>query len=82
MLRAEIVNAATLDAEVAAEILGRWVAPVEDAVARHGGRVEDCSGAAIVVTFGLALAHEDDPLRAARAALDIRALPTRRAGTT
>ena len=73
VLRVEMAPATTLDPEAAAEILGHGVSTIEDAVVSRGGRVEDASGTAIVATFGLPLAHEDDSLRAAHAALDIRA---------
>src|SRR5262245_49012774 len=38
---------------------------------RHGGTVEKYIGDAIVTHFGVPVAHEDDPERAVRAALDI-----------
>jgi DNA-binding SARP family transcriptional activator len=43
-----------------------------DAIARHGGTVEAFTGDAVVGAFGLAELHEDDALRAARAALELR----------
>jgi DNA-binding SARP family transcriptional activator len=73
VLRVETATGTTMDPEAAAEILAHLVATVEEAVVSRGGRVEDASGASILATFGLPLVHEDDSLRAAGAALDIRA---------
>ena len=42
------------------------------AIARHGGTVEKYAGDAVMAAFGIPVSHEDDALRAARAALDIR----------
>ena len=42
------------------------------AIQRHGGTVEKFIGDAVVGTFGLPSAHEDDTLRAVRAAFDMR----------
>src|SRR5438067_2291623 len=39
---------------------------------RHGGTVEKFIGDAVVALFGAPTAHEDDPERAVRAAIDIR----------
>jgi class 3 adenylate cyclase/tetratricopeptide (TPR) repeat protein len=41
-------------------------------IERYGGRVEKFIGDAVMALFGAPLAHEDDPERAVRAALDIR----------
>ena len=42
------------------------------AIVRHGGTVEKYAGDAVMAAFGIPVSHEDDALRAARAALDIR----------
>ena len=39
---------------------------------RHGGTVELVVGDAVVAVFGMPLVHEDDALRAVRAALEMR----------
>src|SRR5437667_3688751 len=41
-------------------------------IERYGGRVEKFIGDAVMALFGAPIAHEDDPERAVRAALDIR----------
>jgi class 3 adenylate cyclase len=46
---------------------------LEAAGDRHGGTIEALSGDAITAVFGLPLVHEDDALRAMRAAVE--ALP-------
>jgi DNA-binding SARP family transcriptional activator len=53
--------------------LGAHAARVaSDALERHGARVERLLGDMLMAFFGFPLAHEDDALRAVRAALDAR----------
>src|SRR6478736_3820809 len=61
-----------LDAEPLRELLGRWYEEMRIAVERHGGTVEKFIGDAVMAVFGLPRAHEDDALRAVRAALDMQ----------
>ncbi len=62
-----------LDPESLREVMGRYFTVMRAAVERHGGTVEKFIGDAVMAVFGLPQAHEDDALRAVRAALDMRA---------
>ena len=59
------------DPELLRPILERYFAEMRSAVERHGGRVQKFIGDAVVAIFGVPLAHEDDGLRAVRAALEM-----------
>ncbi|HUG64553.1 MAG TPA: AAA family ATPase, partial [Gaiellaceae bacterium] len=61
-----------LDAEALGVVLRRYFETVAAAITRHGGTVEKYAGDAVMAAFGVPIAHEDDALRAARAALDVR----------
>jgi predicted ATPase/class 3 adenylate cyclase len=61
-----------LDPESLRRVLGRWHKAMRTALERHGGTVEKFVGDAVMAVFGLPVAHEDDALRAARAATDMR----------
>jgi class 3 adenylate cyclase/tetratricopeptide (TPR) repeat protein len=61
-----------LDPEPLRELLGRWYEEMRIAVESHGGIVEKFVGDAVMAVFGLPRAHEDDALRAVRAALDMQ----------
>ena len=59
-----------VDADRAAA--ARCLAVAASVVERHGGRIEQLEGTELAGAFGLPIAHEDDALRAARAATEIR----------
>jgi class 3 adenylate cyclase/tetratricopeptide (TPR) repeat protein len=61
-----------LDPEPLHELLGTWYEEMRIAVERHGGTVEKFIGDAVMAVFGLPRVHEDDALRAVRAALDMQ----------
>ena len=61
-----------LDPEPLRELMGRWYEEMRVAVERHGGTVEKFIGDAVMAVFGLPRAHEDDALRAVRAALEMQ----------
>ena len=56
----------------ARRVLQSYFETVSAAITRHGGTVEKYAGDAVMAAFGIPVSHEDDALRAARAALDIR----------
>jgi predicted ATPase/class 3 adenylate cyclase len=58
-----------LDPEPLRELMGSWYESMRNAVEAHGGTVEKFAGDAVMAVFGLPQAHEDDALRAVRAAL-------------
>ena len=62
----------TLDAEALGRVLSGYFETVSAALLRHGGTVEKYAGDAVMAVFGIPVSHEDDALRAARAAVDIR----------
>ena len=60
------------DPEVLRRILDRYFETMRAAIERHGGTVEKFIGDAVVGAFGIPISHEDDALRAVRAALEMR----------
>jgi class 3 adenylate cyclase/tetratricopeptide (TPR) repeat protein len=62
----------SLDPEPLRALLGTWYEEMRTAVERHGGIVEKFVGDAVMAVFGLPRAHEDDALRAVRAALEMQ----------
>ncbi|HEX9035926.1 MAG TPA: adenylate/guanylate cyclase domain-containing protein [Ktedonobacterales bacterium] len=62
----------SLDAEELRALLGNFFAAMTRVIHRHGGSVEKYIGDAIMAVFGLPVAHEDDPARAVRAALEMQ----------
>ena len=59
-----------------ADIMPRYFNGMQRALDRHGATIEKFIGDAVMAVFGLPVRHEDDALRAVRAAADMqRALP-------
>ena len=66
----------TLDPERLRALLARYFDRMKAIVERHGGSVEKFIGDAVMAVFGVPALHEDDALRAVRAAAEMRdALP-------
>ncbi|CAG4888960.1 adenylate/guanylate cyclase domain-containing protein [Paraburkholderia saeva] len=61
----------TLDPEELRDLTGRYTALVDGIVLGYGGTIDKHIGDAVMAIFGAPRAHDTDPLRAARAALDI-----------
>jgi class 3 adenylate cyclase/tetratricopeptide (TPR) repeat protein len=57
-----------IDAEAINEVKERYFTAMAAEITRHGGKIEKYIGDAIMAVFGLPRAHEDDALRAVRAA--------------
>ena len=65
-----------LDPEALRAVLAEYFEEMRQIVERHGGTVEKFIGDAVMAVFGVPAVHEDDALRAVRAAVDMRdALP-------
>ena len=71
-LSASTELASRLDPERFRDVIARFYTMVSTEVESLRGRVEKFVGDAVMAVFGLPLAHEDDALRAVRAALIIR----------
>jgi class 3 adenylate cyclase len=61
-----------LDPESLQQMLSRFFAEMKLIVERHGGVVSKFIGDAVMAVFGLPRVHEDDALRAVRAAAEMR----------
>jgi class 3 adenylate cyclase len=61
-----------VDAELVQELLRAYFREMRAAIEHHGGTLEKFIGDAVVAAFGLPEAHEDDALRACRAALEMQ----------
>jgi DNA-binding SARP family transcriptional activator/tetratricopeptide (TPR) repeat protein len=63
---------AALDPEELHHVLDRYATTVASVVEQHGGSAQMLPSGAVLAVFGAPVAHEDDALRAARAALELR----------
>ena len=61
-----------LDPEALRALLARYFEQMKAIVERHGGSVEKFIGDAVMAVFGVPVVHEDDALRAVRAAVEMR----------
>jgi class 3 adenylate cyclase/tetratricopeptide (TPR) repeat protein len=62
-----------LDPESLSRVMARYYEAMRTVVRHHGGTVEKFAGDAVMAVFGIPAAHEDDALRAVRAASDMHA---------
>ena len=73
---ADVVGSTALGERVDPETLRwamqRWFERMVDVIERHGGTVENLIGDAVMGVFGIPVVHEDDALRAVRAAAEMR----------
>ncbi|HEY7354807.1 MAG TPA: adenylate/guanylate cyclase domain-containing protein, partial [Ktedonobacterales bacterium] len=60
-----------MDPEEVRRLMAGYFEAMTQAIHRHGGTVEKYIGDAVMAIFGLPVAHEDDPERAVRAALEM-----------
>jgi class 3 adenylate cyclase/tetratricopeptide (TPR) repeat protein len=61
-----------LDPETLRRLMSRYFDRMKGVVERHGGVVEKFIGDAVMAVFGIPAVHEDDALRAVRAAVEMR----------
>src|SRR5919108_2545557 len=61
-----------LDPEALRDVQTRYFAAMRAPLERHGGTVEKFIGDAVMAVFGVPFLHEDDALRAVRAAVEMR----------
>jgi class 3 adenylate cyclase len=77
VLFADLVGSTALgertDPEALRRQMGHYFDDLRAIIERHGGTVEKFAGDAVMAVFGIPVAHEDDALRAVRAASEIRA---------
>jgi class 3 adenylate cyclase/tetratricopeptide (TPR) repeat protein len=60
-----------LDAESLRQLMARYYQTMREALEHHGGSVEKFIGDAVMAVFGIPVLHEDDALRAVRAAWEM-----------
>ncbi|MGZ4128441.1 MAG: ATP-binding protein [Actinomycetota bacterium] len=61
-----------LDPESTRHVMRRYFDAMSAVLERHGGTVEKFIGDAVMAVFGIPVLHEDDALRAVRAAVEMR----------
>jgi class 3 adenylate cyclase/tetratricopeptide (TPR) repeat protein len=76
VLFCDVMGSTTLgefqDPERMRRVMTRYFDETRSAVERHGGKVEKFIGDAVMAVFGVPALHEDDALRALRAAAELR----------
>jgi class 3 adenylate cyclase/tetratricopeptide (TPR) repeat protein len=61
-----------LDPESLGRVMARWFEAMRAVLERHGGTVQKFIGDAVMAVFGIPTLHEDDAVRAVRAAAELR----------
>jgi class 3 adenylate cyclase/tetratricopeptide (TPR) repeat protein len=61
-----------LDPESLRDVMGSYFASMREVIEHHGGTVEKFIGDAVMAVFGVPVVHEEDALRAVRAAAEMR----------
>jgi class 3 adenylate cyclase/tetratricopeptide (TPR) repeat protein len=61
----------TLDPEQVVEVVNQYFDTMVEIAERYGGHIDKFMGDALMVLFGAPVAHEDDPLRACLAAIEM-----------
>jgi class 3 adenylate cyclase len=62
-----------LDPESLGRVMARWFEAMRSVLERHGGTVQKFIGDAVMAVFGIPALHEDDAVRAVRAAAELLA---------
>jgi class 3 adenylate cyclase/tetratricopeptide (TPR) repeat protein len=61
-----------LDPESLRDVMGSYFASMREVIEHHGGTVEKYIGDAVMAVFGVPVVHDEDALRAVRAAAEMR----------
>ena len=61
-----------LDPESMRQVMSRYFDAIRECIERHGGTLEKFIGDAVMAAFGIPVIHEDDALRAVRAAGEMK----------
>lgn len=61
----------TMDPEQVVEVVNQYFDTMVEIASRYGGHIDKFMGDALMVLFGAPVAHEDDPLRACLAAIEM-----------
>lgn len=71
-MTSSVARTRDLDAETAVGLVNPLLEAMVDVVVDYGGRIDRFLGDGVLAVFGAPTSHEDDPVRAIRAAVDLR----------